>query len=255
MSRFKQLELAFPNTNTLSSLLSLRERRTTKSPGEGRPSPSQPAANVEFESGERCHRASPVVDSPRRVRTVFETFARPTRDLTFSSEKPIHLILTCSLEALAGELLRTNGAGRIADEVRVKWNPRLRTCAGRADYRKKLISLNPQLHNHPGEIDRTFRHELAHLLAQFRSGRRRILPHGAEWRAACIDLGIGDEKRCHDLPFASGERARRFLYRCPNCKRDFPRVRRIRRAIACLACCRAHNHGKFDGRFRLKLIR
>jgi hypothetical protein len=31
-------------------------------------------------------------------------------------------------------------------------------------------------------------------------------------------------------------------------------VRRIRRAIACLACCRAHNRGRFDSQFRLRLV-
>jgi SprT protein len=157
------------------------------------------------------------------------------------------------LEFRARILLRANGAAKIANEVRVEWNGRLKSCAGRADYRHKLITLNPQLRNHPDEIDRTLRHELAHFLAQFRSGRRRILPHGAEWGAACTDLGIGGERRCHNLPFASVSRARRFLYKCPNCKRDFPRARRIRRAIACLACCRKHNGGDFDPRFRLKL--
>jgi SprT protein len=158
------------------------------------------------------------------------------------------------LAARARELLRANSAGRISDEVRVEWSTRLKSCAGRADYRAKLILLNPRLHEHPTEIDRTFRHELAHLLAQFRAGRRRILPHGHEWRQACRDLGIGDEKRTHNLPFPIMERVRRFLYKCPNCQRDFARVRRIRRAIACLACCRAHNRGNFDARFRLQLV-
>jgi SprT protein len=115
--------------------------------------------------------------------------------------------------------------------------------------------LNPRLHEHGGdEIDRTLRHELAHLLAQFRAGRRRILPHGPEWRAACGDLGIGDEGRCHHLPFPVSPRARRYVYKCPNCQRDFPRVRRIKRAVACLACCRAHNRGKFATKFRLQLL-
>ena len=158
------------------------------------------------------------------------------------------------LERKARELLLANSAGRIASEVRVEWNTRLKSCAGRADYRRKLILLNPRLHEHgTAEIDRTFRHELAHLLAQFRAGRRRILPHGNEWRAACQDLGISDETRCHNLPFPISERPRRFLYKCPNCQGDFARTRRIHRAIACLACCRAHNGGEFDPRFRLKL--
>ncbi len=158
------------------------------------------------------------------------------------------------LERQARELLRTNGANRIAMELRVEWNSRLKTAAGRADCRQKLISLNPRLLEHPAEIDRTLRHELAHLLAQFRADRRRVLPHGEEWQEACRDLGIADEKRCHNLPFPVSERTRRFLYKCPNCQRDFPYTRRIKRAVACLACCRAHNGGEFDSRFRLKLI-
>lgn len=158
------------------------------------------------------------------------------------------------LEATARELLSMAGAARLSFLVGVEWNARLKTCAGRADSRTKLISLNPRLREHGDtEIDRTLRHELAHLLAQFRAGRRRVLPHGAEWRAACHDLGIGDETRCHNLPFLATKRAPRFIYKCPNCRRDFPRVRRIKRTVACLACCHAHNRGKFDSKFRLQL--
>jgi SprT protein len=158
------------------------------------------------------------------------------------------------LQIKARALLRSLQAHRIARELCVEWNSRLKTTAGRADYRRKLISLNPRLLEHPDEIDRTLRHELAHILAQFRAGRGRIVPHGDEWRAACRDLGIADEKRCHNLPFPASARARRYLYKCPNCKSEFHRVRRIRRAVACLACCRAHNGGEFDARFRLRLV-
>ena len=160
-----------------------------------------------------------------------------------------------NLEETARALLRANGAARIAHELRVEWNSRLKTAAGRADFRQKLISLNPRLCDYgEAEIERTLRHELAHLLAQFRAGRRRILPHALEWRDACCDLGIGDEVRCHNLPFPVSERAPRFFYKCPNCAREFPRVRRIKRAVACLACCRAHNGGEFDARFRLQRV-
>ena len=159
-----------------------------------------------------------------------------------------------NLGEMARNLLRAHGAGRIAMELRVEWNSRLKTAAGRADYREKLISLNPRLSEYPSEIGRTLRHELAHILAQFRAGRRRISPHGLEWRQACQDLGIADEKRCHNLPFPARTYGRRFVYRCPNCHQEFPRVRRVRRAVACLACCRKHNGGDFDPRFRLKLL-
>ena len=158
------------------------------------------------------------------------------------------------LEITARQLLCSLGAKRIATELRVEWNSRLKTAAGRADYRWKSISLNPRLVEHPDEIDRTLRHELAHFLAQFRAGRRRISPHGSEWQQACRDLGIAGEKRCHTLPFPPKRYTPRFIYRCPNCRRDFHRVRKIKRTVACLACCRAYNRGEFDVRFRLKLL-
>ena len=165
-----------------------------------------------------------------------------------------HTAETAVLLQTARQLLCTLGAKRIATELHVEWNSRLRTAAGRAYYREKLISLNPRLIEHPEEIDLTLRHELAHILAQFRAGRRRISPHGTEWKQACRDLGIPGEKRCHTLPFPTNRHAPRYIYRCPNCRRDFPRVRKIKRTVACLACCRAHNGGEFDIRFRLKLL-
>jgi len=159
-----------------------------------------------------------------------------------------------ALEEKSRTLLRQLGAAKLARDVRVEWNPRMKSAAGRADYRERLISLNPLLRDHGiEEIDRTLRHELAHLLAQFQVGRRRIAPHGPEWREACRALDIAAEARCHNLPFASKSFAPRFIYRCPNCRQEFPRVRRIRRVIACLACCRKHNGGDFDPRFRLRL--
>jgi predicted SprT family Zn-dependent metalloprotease len=57
------------------------------------------------------------------------------------------------------------------------------------------------------------------------------------------------------LPLAARELARRYLYRCRNCQREFLRVRRIRRAMACLACCRKFARGHYDERFGLRLIK
>ncbi len=180
---------------------------------------------------------------------------RTTSSLGEGNSNAFRLGRDHALEEKSRNLLRQLGAAKLARQIRVEWNPRLKTTAGRADYREKLISLNPLLYDHGDEeIDRTLRHELAHLLAQFRERRRRrIPPHGAEWCDACRDLDIADEVRCHNLPFPTKVCAPGYVYRCPNCKGKFPRVRRVRRAIACLACCRKHNGGDFDPRFRLKL--
>jgi SprT protein len=195
------------------------------------------------------------------------------RDLATSTERPaveIGLVQTAGgptvtelpkgrdpqLEHQSSALLRKNGAMLLATHVRIVWDRRLMSCAGRADFKEKLITLNPLLiHHGQEEIDRTVRHELAHLLAQFRAGRKQIRPHGPEWRRACGDLGIGDEKRCHSLPLPVRRRARPYSYRCPNCRREFPRVRPIRRSVACLACCRAHSGGRFDRRFKLRRVK
>jgi SprT protein len=188
----------------------------------------------------------------RQLEFAFRTVAASLWDASRFAERSDYR--HADLEAKARELLASLGAARIAGELRVEWNSRLKTAAGRADYHKKLISLNPRLFEHPTEIDRTLRHELAHILAQFRADRRKIPPHGVEWQQACIDLGIADEKRCHNLPFPARTCAARFVYRCANCRQEFPRVRRLRRAVACLACCRKHNGGHFDPRFRLRLL-
>jgi SprT protein len=158
------------------------------------------------------------------------------------------------MQVQAASLLTAVNAHKLAKQLRIEWNARMRSAVGRADYRHSLILLNPALQRFGrSEIDRTLLHELAHLLAQFRAARRRILPHGAEWRQACRDLGIEGEQACHKLPMAVRHISRRFLYCCVNCQREFPRVRRIRRATACLVCCRNFARGKYDERFRLRL--
>lgn len=86
------------------------------------------------------------------------------------------------------------------------------------------------------------------------TGRRRIKPHGREWRAACADLGIPDEKACHRLPLPRNAVERKLTYACPACQTTVQRVRKFRRPTACLHCCNRHAGGRYDGRFRLVLV-
>ena len=156
-----------------------------------------------------------------------------------------------ALSQRCAELLRGVAAASLAKRVRVRWSARMRSTAGMAYPAKALIVLNPRLAEFGDEeIDRTLRHELAHLLAQDRAGRRRLAAHGAEWQRACADLGLRDERRCHDLPLPRRTLERRHLYRCAACGVEMRRARPFRRATACLACCRRHNGGRYDERFR-----
>lgn len=162
-----------------------------------------------------------------------------------------------ALTELAFILVSRIGLAEIAARISVRWNPRMRTAAGRAFYESFRIELNPALLSLEGidgeaEAQRTFRHELAHLVAYHRAGGRQIAPHGREWMKACADLGIPDEARCHSLPFEARRVAKKLVYECPECASEIHRVRRFRRAVACYDCCRLHNGGRYDERFRLK---
>jgi SprT protein len=156
-----------------------------------------------------------------------------------------------ALQETSRNLLRSLACHDLANRVQVRWNPRMRSTAGTAFPGKSLITLNPRLIEFGAdEIDRTLRHELAHLLAHHRAGRRRIAPHGPEWQNACRDLGLTDEKRCHDLPLPRRKVARRFIYRCPNCAVELHRARPFRQKSACLDCCRRHHGGQYNEKFR-----
>lgn len=158
-------------------------------------------------------------------------------------------------EETARALLCGIGCADLAARVRVRWNGRMRSTAGTAYAGQSLVHLNPRLREFGGdEVDRTLRHELAHLLAHHRAGRRRIAPHGREWQQACRDLGLTDEKRCHDLPLPRREMPPRHFYRCPGCATVLRRVRPLRAKSACLACCRQHSSGRYAERFRFVKI-
>lgn len=160
-----------------------------------------------------------------------------------------HLRRDPILEKLCAELIRAVKCRGLT--VGVFWNDRLRTTAGMACWSKKMILLNPRLIEiSPSEVQRTLRHELAHFVAQFRAGRRRIDPHGPEWREACRDLGIPREARCHNLPFKRTRMERKHFYACKHCGTVLARVRPITGRVACLKCCRKHNGGRYHDAFR-----
>ncbi len=160
------------------------------------------------------------------------------------------------LTSRAKKMLSDLGLNKPAEQVLVVWNKRMRTAAGRAFYKEYKIELNPRLQvleepKRSEEIDRTFLHELGHLVAYARNTKRRIQPHGVEWQQACADLGIPGENRCHDLGFKSRQIKRKFGYQCPSCDNVIQRVQRMKRRVACYDCCQNYNRGNFDTRFVL----
>jgi SprT protein len=148
------------------------------------------------------------------------------------------------------------GLPTLARRVEVRWNLRMRSTAGRASWPDRVIELNPRLaaleadpSGHP--LSATLKHELAHLVAYERAGRRRIRPHGIEWAQACVDLGIPGETACHLLPFPRRRQKRRYHYTCPVCARMLKRVKPVKGRVACYTCCSKVSGGRYDRRFQL----
>lgn len=161
-----------------------------------------------------------------------------------------------SLNDLARQLAFIVGEASLAATLTVRWNSRMRSTAGRAHFQTNLIELNPRLlglGNAESEIDRTLRHELAHLIAYARDKSAIREPHGPEWRRACAELGIADERRCHTLPLPVHRHERKYIYACQACGTEVRRVRRFTSRVACYPCCRAYNGGAYDERYRLVL--
>ena len=156
------------------------------------------------------------------------------------------------LTAWCAEASNNLGLPELARKVLVSWNPRMQTTAGRAWWPDRLIELNPKLRDcEPDQVWRTLKHELAHLIAYERCGRKRIDPHGAEWATACTDLGIPGEQPFHTLPFKRRRVKRNHAYVCPHCQTTIHRVKPIRRAVACYDCCRKFNAGAYHDSYRL----
>ena len=190
----------------------------------------------------------------RSARQMKFSFAEPSSDISRSNSEP-----SCRQQGSDAtfshwcrKLVSNLGLIDLEKRVAVEWNPRMRSCAGRAFRPSGLIHLNPELNNiSESEIKRTLLHELAHLIAYERNPYRAIKSHGLEWQRACKDLGIPDERATHELALPTRRLKRRWKYECPKCGKAFERVRRYKGAVACYECCLKTTGGVFDPIYQL----
>lgn len=118
--------------------------------------------------------------------------------------------------------------------VTIKWSNRMRI-AGTCDSHRRIITLSHVYHTHfPNDVDDTLKHEMIHL---------RCPQHDAAFRREAAR--IGTSVHCHDYPELH-PRAR-FIYFCPTCNTEYPRVKRAQ--LYCGQCARRG----FDPRFKLVL--
>lgn len=137
----------------------------------------------------------------------------------------------------------------------LRWNSRLRTSAGRfiPGSRRMFFEFPPIIEiasylREEGEsvqlIWDTMAHEMIHYWLWV---RRRPYGHTGEFLNKMREMGVS---RYNPVP---RRRAVKYLYRCPCCLGQYPARKRLG-ILACAKCCEAHNHGRYDARFRLELV-
>lgn len=124
----------------------------------------------------------------------------------------------------------------VLPEAHISYSNRL-LAAGICYPVEKKIKIGVRYHKlFSSEVYGTLLHEMIHLINP---------THDRHFRAKARLVGAPLNARYHpDL-----RRPPRYLYRCPGCKTEFPRQRRLRES-SCGPC----STGGFDSRFKLKLV-
>lgn len=133
-----------------------------------------------------------------------------------SRARPLDETLSAELDArVRGFIVLANST--FATKLTVpSWDARLRgALAGKAHLQRWHLQFNASLlrANQEHFLLQTVGHEVAHLVAWARF-RRRVKPHGAEWKAVMRVFGL-ETRATHDYDVSMLRRARSpFVYRC-----------------------------------------
>lgn len=135
-------------------------------------------------------------------------------------------------------------------------NSRLRSSAGRFipgsrkyfDLQSPIIEIAQylcELDDAPRWVEDTMGHEMIHYWLWV---RHRPYGHTPEFWRKMEEMGVS---RYNHAPV---RRAYRHLYRCSACSKEFRTFRRLAQNLACVDCCKKHNNGKYDERFRIEWV-
>lgn len=124
-----------------------------------------------------------------------------------------------------------------------EWIPN-KTIMGRYISSKNVIQLSKPLVqlNNENTVRDTIIHEIAHAIAGVEAG------HGRLWKVTALRLG-GSISRCTASDVVKVPSKRVLV--CISCSHEVPVYRSRKTTKACGKCCRIHNGGRFDERFKL----
>lgn len=141
-------------------------------------------------------------------------------------------------EQLALELMRKH---KKLDDWKFKFHNRKRSLGTTFHHNKTICLSRPYvLLNDEQIIREVILHEIAHALLP------PYIGHGVVWKAKAIEVGCNPRRICDNCISPP----KKYLYECPNCKRQVRRDKRFnKRKIACGICCKKFNKGKFCDKF------
>lgn len=142
------------------------------------------------------------------------------------------------------------------DAPALEFNSRLRTSAGRfvpgtrralfSQQRPPLIEVAQYLVEEADSfalIEDTIAHEMIHYWLWV---RYQPYGHTEAFYRKMKEMGVS---RYNQVP---RQKPHKYIYRCPSCLIEF-KARRKLGPLACLHCCKTHNEGRFDPRFKIVL--
>ena len=120
--------------------------------------------------------------------------------------------------------------------VRIEYSNRM-TSAGSYTPDKKLIKIGRKYHEiFPEEINDTLKHEMIHI---------RYLNHDRNFKKEAVRIGASIKAQLHPAL----QRPPKYVYFCPECRREYPRQRRLRMA----SCGYCSSGRKYNEKFKLIL--
>ena len=100
------------------------------------------------------------------------------------------------------------------------------------------------------EFENVLRHEIAHAI-DFEI--RKKSNHDNIWKSFAKQV-LCTAERCYDGDVIKTVEKTKYTLVCDNCGKESKRHKKTRRVLACGACCKTYNGGRFTDKFLLKEI-
>lgn len=160
------------------------------------------------------------------------------------------------IQQIVGDILTT----RCPDLVwEIKYSDKLYNCLGKCHntikngkYTSTLTFSQPFFNfcRQNGNIEDmrdTVLHEVAHAITFYNYGKGH--GHDSVWKRIVAGLGASPSSEAH----LEAYKPYRYTYKCPICGTETKTLRKYNNGIACAACCRKYNNGRYSEKYEVYL--